>query len=293
MAQIPMDGPQSDSDPGAVLGTVTNWAGAAVSLALIVGAVMWGHSLLSRDVSGVPVVRALDGPMREQPVDPGGSQAAHQGLSVNQVAAEGTAQAPGDRLVLAPNSVDLTAEDAPLSSDAIDLAARTATRQATGTEITAPKPIDLTGFATTSASGKIQKDPIVDAGETYGPVRAVTGALTKSLRPRLRPSVQTASATQLPAAPTINDGSALPAGTRLVQLGAFASAEIAQEQWQQLQRKFSAYLGDKELVVEKANSGGKVFYRLRAVGFTDLSDARRLCSALKAQNADCIPVVTR
>ena len=99
MAQIPMDGPHSDSDPGAVLGTVTNWAGAAISLALIVGAVMWGHSLLSRDVSGVPVVRALDGPMREQPVDPGGSQAAHQGLSVNQVAAEGTAQAPGDRLV--------------------------------------------------------------------------------------------------------------------------------------------------------------------------------------------------
>lgn len=72
MAQIPMDGPHSDSDPGAVLGTVTNWAGAAISLALIVGAVMWGHSLLSRDVSGVPVVRALDGPMREQPVDPGG-----------------------------------------------------------------------------------------------------------------------------------------------------------------------------------------------------------------------------
>ena len=66
MAEIPMNGPQTESDPGAVLGTVTNWAGAAISLGLIVGAVMWGHSLLSRDVSGVPVVKALDGPMREQ-----------------------------------------------------------------------------------------------------------------------------------------------------------------------------------------------------------------------------------
>lgn len=293
MAQIPMDGPHSDSDPGAVLGTVTNWAGAAISLALIVGAVMWGHSLLSRDVSGVPVVRALDGPMREQPVDPGGSQAAHQGLSVNQVAAEGTAQAPGDRLVLAPNSVDLTSEDATLSSEAIDLAARTATRQSSGAEISAPKPIDLTGFATTSPSGKIQKDPIVGAGETYGPVRAVAGGLGKSLRPKLRPNATQTASAALPAAPAINDGSNLPAGTRLVQLGAFASPEIAQDQWQKLQSKFSAYLGDKDLIVQKAESGGKTFYRLRAVGFADLSDARRLCSALKAQNADCIPVVTR
>jgi hypothetical protein len=252
-----------------------------------------GHSLLSRDVSGVPVVRALDGPMREQPVDPGGSQAAHQGLSVNNVAAQGTAQAPGDRLVLAPNSVDLTAEDAPLSSEAIDLAARTATRQNTDTQITAPKPIDLSGFATKSPTGVIQKDPIVAEGETYGPVRAVEGGLGKSLRPRLRPSASQVASAELPAAPAINDGSSLPAGTRLVQLGAFESAEIAQEQWQKLQSKFTAYLGDKELVVQKANSGGKVFYRLRAVGFSDLSDARRLCSALKAQNADCIPVVTR
>ena len=295
MAEIPMNGPQTESDPGAVLGTVTNWAGAAISLGLIVGAVMWGHSLLSRDVSGVPVVKALDGPMREQPLDPGGSQALHQGLSVNQVAAEGIAQAPGDRLVLAPNSVDLTSEDATLSTEAIDLATRAATRQNGGAEITAPKPIDLTGFATTSPSGKIQKDPVVADGETYGPTREVAGGLRTSLRPRLRPvagaTVVNAEAPIAPAA--INDGSGLPVGTRLVQLGAFNSPEIAQAEWQKLQAKFSAYLGDKELVVQKALSGGKVFYRLRAVGFADLSDARRLCSALKAQNADCIPVVTR
>jgi hypothetical protein len=29
------------------------------------------------------------------------------------------------------------------------------------------------------------------------------------------------------------------------------------------------------------------------MGFEDLSDARRFCSALVARNADCIPVVTR
>ena len=76
------------------LGTITNWAGAAVSLALIVGIGVWGYKMLARDVSGVPVVRAASGkPMRVQPEDPGGSPAMHQGLAVNRVAADGTAEA--------------------------------------------------------------------------------------------------------------------------------------------------------------------------------------------------------
>ena len=37
-----------------------------------------------------------------------------------------------------------------------------------------------------------------------------------------------------------------------------------------------------------ATSGGRTFYRLRAMGFEDLSDARRFCSALVAENAECM-----
>ncbi len=44
--------------------------------------------------------------------------------------------------------------------------------------------------------------------------------------------------------------------------------------------------------IQKAESGGKVFYRLRAFGFDDLSDARQFCSAVNDKVA-CIPVVTR
>jgi hypothetical protein len=56
---------------------------------------------------------------------------------------------------------------------------------------------------------------------------------------------------------------------------------------------FSVFLVGLSRVVQKATSGGRVFYRLRAMGFADLSDARRFCSALVAEGADCIPVVTR
>ena len=89
------------------------------------------------------------------------------------------------------------------------------------------------------------------------------------------------------------DPGSIPAGTRLVQLGAFDTPEIARAQWGRIQDKFGDYLQGKDRVVQTAESGGRTFYRLRALGFSDLSDARRFCSALVAEGADCIPVVTR
>ena len=75
---------------------IINMAGAMMSLALMVGVGVWGYKLLSRDVTGVPVVRAVEGPMRVQPADPGGEPADHQGLAVNDVAARGSAAAPAE-----------------------------------------------------------------------------------------------------------------------------------------------------------------------------------------------------
>ena len=49
----------------------------------------------------------------------------------------------------------------------------------------------------------------------------------------------------------------------------------------------------KRRVIQEASRGGRTFYRLRAMGFEDLSDARRFCAVLLADNADCIPVTTR
>ena len=76
-------------------------------------------------------------------------------------------------------------------------------------------------------------------------------------------------------------------------MGAFDSEEVAREQWDEMSRRFDDFMRDKKRIIQKATSGGRVFYRLRAMGFEDIADARRFCSALVAQNADCIPVVTR
>jgi hypothetical protein len=52
-------------------------------------------------------------------------------------------------------------------------------------------------------------------------------------------------------------------------------------------------MAGKQRVIQKASSGGRTFYRLRVMGFTDMSAARHFCAALVAANADCIPVVTK
>ncbi|MEN9062672.1 hypothetical protein [Ponticoccus litoralis] len=59
--------------------SLAHWLGAAASVALVVGVGVWGYKVMARDVSGVPVVMALAGPMREAPVDPGGTLADHRG----------------------------------------------------------------------------------------------------------------------------------------------------------------------------------------------------------------------
>jgi hypothetical protein len=89
------------------------------------------------------------------------------------------------------------------------------------------------------------------------------------------------------------DASSLPAGTRLAQLGAYESADVARAEWDRIHGKFPDFLDDKQRVIQRAESGGRIFYRLRAMGFADLADARRFCSALVAGRADCIPVTTR
>ncbi|MGB1389583.1 MAG: SPOR domain-containing protein, partial [Paracoccaceae bacterium] len=100
------------------ISTLVNVAGAVMSMALMAGVGVWGYKLLLRDVTGVPVVRAVEGPMRIAPDDPGGRPADHQGLAVNDVAAQGSAAAPADRLVLAPQPVRLMDEDQPQTGQA-------------------------------------------------------------------------------------------------------------------------------------------------------------------------------
>jgi len=278
---------------------LTNFLGAGLSVALIAGVVIWGYKLLVRDVSGIPVVRAAEGPMRELPEDPGGSQAAHQGLAVNAVAAEGFAEAPADRLILAPAPIELSLEDetaGPVTSEAvIEPVPGVAVENATEADRKQEDSVEAlvariaAGISPIDDSEQLEEPVIPEL-----PVTKVEGGLGKSLRPRLRP----ATLGQPPASVSAFAGEEIdmaniPAGTFMAQLGAFDSAAIARGEWDRLSGRYDGYLTGKSRVIQKASSGGRVFYRLRAMGFSDINDARRFCSALIAEGAECISVVAR
>jgi len=290
-------GPESDSGPGA-FGTLFNWLGALMSVALIAGLAIWGYQLAVRDVSGVPVVRALVGPMRIAPDDPGGEQAAHQGLAVNSVAAEGAAERPADRLILAPPPLDLSDEDLPRA------------QLAGAEEVTTPAPVAATQVPQTDALALAEAlaEGVTPLSATITPEPRSTDIVPASVRgvsrspfPRPRPAVDlaaeaVAASVALASAPPVSidvDPDTLPVGTRLVQFGAYDSPELARAEWTRLGGKFADFLAEKRRVIQRAESGGKTFYRLRAMGFDDINDARRFCSAMLAERQPCIPVVTR
>ena len=89
---------------------LTHYVGALASVGLMIGLMAWGWELVSRDVSGVPVIRAIEGEARTTPENPGGQLTSHTGLAVNSVAAGTDASAPA-QVAIAPAATELAEDD--------------------------------------------------------------------------------------------------------------------------------------------------------------------------------------
>lgn len=298
--------------PG-VLRRYVNLAGALTSVALVIGAGVWGYKLAIRDVQGVPVIQALEGPMRVAPADPGGEIIDYQGLAVNDVAAEGVATPMPERLVLAPRPADLAEEDQPglagLASDpsAIStpavavtggespvLAAAPPAESASPTEVAIDAAL---AEALGEIPGDLPDDPSLDAPDVDLAMEDLPeGAITLSPRPKSRPAKAGATGEAVSAPKTtavVVDPATIAVGTRLVQFGAFDTEDEARAAWAVLEGQYPELMSGKGLVLQLAERSGHTFYRLRAHGFDDEDDARRFCSAIAAQGAICIPVAQK
>ena len=290
-----------------------NFAGAALSLALIAGVGFWGYKLIMRDVSGIPVVRAMKGDMRVLPDNPGGDVALHTGLSVNQVAASGEAGAPEDTLLLAPSSPALPVEDVNVqpTAEAAEVAPVETAQISEAALRPAPEqsavPEELDAAAILALADQIAAaagDPIEVTSDTVEPDAAVVTKIaasvpgvSRSLRPVLRPagfavvpSEQVPETTQPAVKEPVVSEQTFPSGTHLVQLGAFPNPALAESEWARLTGRFGELLGEQSKVIQVSDHSGSTWYRLRASGFEDRAAARRLCAALTAEGAACIPV---
>ncbi|MBE0412841.1 SPOR domain-containing protein [Yoonia sp.] len=290
-------------------GSIVNYAGAALSLALMAGVGFWGYKLIIRDVSGIPVVRAMEGDMRVLPDNPGGDVALNTGLAVNEVAAVGEAGGPEDLLVLAPMTMGLSREDLDVEPAAEAQEMDVSTMNEMDTEIVMPaglivdNPPVIENDGPSDADILALADQIAVGTDASAPsdgtdiVPASVPGVALSPRPVLRPmGLQVAMASPVSAAPSSTQEVAVTTtefapGTNLVQLGAFPSPTLAASEWAQLERRFGRLLDGKSRVIQVSNQSSGTWYRLRASGFADRDEARRFCTALEAEGANCIAVL--
>lgn len=264
------------------------WGGALLSLMVLGLMVLWAYRLGVRDAQDIPVIQAMEIPARVLPDDPGGEEIAHQGLEVNEILAGSEAQRPGGAS-LAPSAMALDSGDDPVLDEPETLSVA---------EEDDTDPLAETILSLITAENS---EPAPGREEILGESDP-TGNLP---RPRVRPETLGLDAagariTQPPQeslsaalASTPVDPDELAAGTRLVQLGAFDTTEIAEAHWARLLGTHSDLLGSKKHYVQRSENNGRVYYRLRAVGFDSVTSQRALCEALVARNVDCIPVTVR
>ena len=324
---------------------LTHYIGALVSVGLIVILAVWGFKLVVRDVSGVPVIRAIEGAARTAPDNPGGELTDRAGLAVNSVAA-GSEAAPVDRVAIAPQPTALNGQDVamgelgasaqepshPIELPLMDDAARVIARP--DGEVAAPLPADAVANATisdapaaeaavnevvTDLAGNEARDVAITTALAEAVVTVPPGLVAKSDRPAPRPRRVAAAVTaaaapvaaERPAAaesrPSEDRPSAAPeaareaapaaapvaSGSSLVQIGAFDSDSLAKGEWNRVSGKFGALFAGKGMVIQKHETNGRAFWRLRASGFASKDEARRFCAALIAEGIDCIPATAK
>ena len=281
------------------------WTGAALSLFLLAGAIGWSYQLIVRDVNQIPIVRAQLGPLRVAPDNPGGLTAANQGLSVTQLAVN---KKPllSNEIYLAPAAEILNEENLALKvkeeyeSNKVDGAFEIKEVNAENSMNLEALPDQKEVDSRSNDVGVLSKAAFsqkkIEIENAVSLALSITNEPDKSLswlRPKIRPvgfyrngnitEDQIVSNEPMPK---------LPIGSAVVQLGAFDSKRLTESEWQRFERILGSILIPKNMVVQKAESGGKIFYRLRASGFSDISDARQFCTAISDKVA-CIPVVTR
>jgi len=104
-------------------------------------------------------------------------------------------------------------------------------------------------------------------------------------------SSQPADASPAGAGAAIPDGGPPPVTAGFgVQLGAFSSAERANDEWKKLAAGSAGTLDGLSPRVVVGESGGKTIYRLQAE-VRDEAQARAVCGGLKAANKPCVPVI--
>lgn len=150
------------------LSRLTHYIGALISVGLIVVLAVWAFKLAVRDVSGLPIIRSMEGEARISPTNPGGELTERTGLAVNSIAAGSTARLP-DQVAIAPPATGLAEQDVPMGELGVTSRVPTSRDEMPLDETTRVIPLP-DGEAATLAEAASQSDVVENALISDAPV---------------------------------------------------------------------------------------------------------------------------
>lgn len=221
------------------------------------------------------------------------AEAAPAGAEIPEVAPVAEPEATPDTVTLAPTAADTELpqiEETP--EPAVAEVEPVAEEEAEPVQVAAlgPTPPLGEGSAYAPAQLLLPKARPDDLGAEMA--AAVDAALASVLAEGAAPEatvapvaepVQTASLGAIP----------LPKGTRMIQLGAFDSEAVALREWDRISGRHGDLLGGKDHYVQRIESNGRIFYRLRVAGYANKQETQAACAALTARGLPCITATLR
>lgn len=299
--------------------------GALLALVLIAALMMWAAELITRDIDGVPVIKAASNPLRIEPKERNAPEPKYSELTINDVISPDHSASGADQEVrVLEEQVNVQEEDlVPLdisleTQKQLDILTQSGTQDMTefetglefdenrqGSEIV-PAPlgglpeVPLSQEVSDGVAAALEEVLAVDAARNRG---ALEGQITVSLRaphktsaPRLRPSSTGASefiATEPSQSIELSmrreiPPSEVPFDDYVVQLIAMQTPEEARARWDEIVARNPAYFENKFRVISQTKRNGTTLYRLRVAGFSGSTDASAFCAALEQTGQECL-----
>jgi SPOR domain len=231
-------------------------AGLGGALLVLIGA--WSLNGGGSDRSAVPVIAPPAGPLRVKPANPGGMQVTGADQSIFNRSSDGRDAAQGS-LMPAPERPDLQA-----------LRARAPTPAAAPAAGAGEAPQG--GGAPSAQAG---------SGLPLPPTHHTTAPMTAAPPASSAPSPAVPRTATRAAAPTAAGG-----GT-LVQLAALPTQAAAEAEWQALRHRLPNLLAGRQLVLARAQVGGREWWRVRTGGFASPAEAHHFCVRAHAAHIAC------
>lgn len=130
---------------------------------------------------------------------------------------------------------------------------------------------------------------VVEPVETLAPTAPAVAPDTPVASPTPAPKAEVVAAPAPKPAPKAEPAPTAPAAVSnaLVQIGAFSTASMAENDWNDLALSIPADMAGKTRRIEPIQADGETRYRSLVGGFTSRDAASAFCDRLKARGRDC------